>query len=320
VVSVCIRAFDRRDELREAIASVLAQTYRDFEVVVSDDSGRLAGVVERFRDPRVRYVANPSPSGPAGNLRWVVSQARGSVLAMLNDDDWWEPRFLETCVDVLERDPRVGVVFTDQWLFVAGRCIRHRFGYAPGRHDRFVREVLEDGIPASATVLRRSAFAPVPDGVVGDFFMCIQAAGAGHAFQYVPEPLSVTRMHGRQGSWSEEGLPARMIATLAAFRFDDPACEALRRARLGEQHLIRAGRLLRRGRLREGWADLRRGRAAAAGSLSPARAGLALSGLRELLMRRAASRPRLVALAFEQWPRLRPPVLAPRARCRASRA
>jgi glycosyltransferase involved in cell wall biosynthesis len=306
VVSVCIRAHSRRDELAQAIASVLAQTHQDFEVVVSDDSGRLAEVVERFGDPRVRHVSNPAPSGPAGNLRHAVSHARGDVLAMLNDDDWWEPRFLETCVGALSADPSVEVVFTDQWLDIEGRRVRHRFRYAHGRHGRFLREVLQDGLPASATALRRSAFAPPPDGMVGDFHMCIEAAHAGHAFHYVPEPLSVTRVHRGQGSWSEEGLPDRMIATLAAFRFDDSGADALRRARLVEQYLTRAGRSARRGRLRAATGDLRQARHAG-GSLSAARIALALSGLRGLIMRTAP--PRAIALALEHWPRVRPAVL-----------
>ena len=203
------------------------------------------------------------------------------------------------------------VVFTDHWLDIGGRRVHRRFPHAPGRHDRFLAEVLEDALPVSGTVIRRSAFSHPPDGVVGDFYMSLAAAGAGAVFHYVPEPLSVTRVHSGQGTWSETGLPTRMIATLEAFRFDDdPACEALRRARLAEQHLIRAGRLFRRARLKEARADVRRARACSGSSLSPRRALLALSGVREVLMHAAG--PRTVAWTFRHWPRLRPPVLAQR--------
>jgi hypothetical protein len=312
VVSVCIRAFGRRDELVDAIASVLEQTYSgEFEIVVSDDSGQLSPVVDSFADERVRYIPNRAPTGPAGNLRHAVQHARGDVLAMLNDDDWWEPRFLETCVGVLAADPRVDVVFTGQQLDVGRRRVRHRYPYAPGFHQRFLRQVLEDALPASGTVLRRSSFAPPPDGMVGDFYMCLHAARAGHGFHFVPELLSVTRIHRGQGSWSEAGLSTRIIATLSAFRFDDdPACEALRRARLVEQHLIRAGRRLRCGRLGEALGDIRSARALGS-SLSAPRAALALTGLRELAMRAAGAR--VIAWAFQHWPRLRPGVLSRRA-------
>jgi glycosyltransferase involved in cell wall biosynthesis len=76
-VSVCIRAHTRADGLRAAIESVLGQTYGDFEVVVSDDSGRLESVAAAFGDPRVRYHRNTHPDGPAANLANAVSLARG---------------------------------------------------------------------------------------------------------------------------------------------------------------------------------------------------------------------------------------------------
>jgi glycosyltransferase involved in cell wall biosynthesis len=307
VVSVCIRAYERTDELAQAIESVLAQTYGDLEVVVSDDSGCLGAVVERFGDPRVRYVANPSPTGPAGNLRHAMKHARGDVLALLNDDDWWEPGFLAACIEVLEADPDVDVVFTDQWLSVGARRVRNRFPYAAGRHDRFLREVLEQGPPASGTVLRRAACVPPPDGSVGDYYLFLSAASAGRAFHHVAARLAVTRIHAGQGSWSEEGLPTRIIATLSAFQFDDdPRAEALRRARLAEQHLIRAGGHARKRRLRAARADIRHARTVGS-TLSARRAALALSGVRAFVMRTAP--PRLSAWAFEHWPRLRPAVL-----------
>jgi glycosyltransferase involved in cell wall biosynthesis len=307
VVSVCIRAYERPEELQQAIASVLGQTYRgDFEVVVADDFGRLREVVERVGDPRVRYVPNPTPSGPAGNLRHAAAHARGDVLALLNDDDWWEPGFLSACMGVLEADPGVDVVFTEDSFWVGGRRVANPFTFRPGRHDRFVREVLDRGPPASGTVVRRSAFPAVPDGVVGDGYVFLWAASRGHAFHFIPSSLSVTRIHAGQGSWSEEGLPTRMIATLSPFRFDDdPGAEQLRRSRLAEQYLIRAGRRLRRRRWLEGMGDLRQAREVG-GSLTAPRAALALSGLRGFVMRTAP--PRVLALVLERWPRLRPAV------------
>src|SRR5947208_3960130 len=93
-VAVCIRASSRARDLEAAIASALAQTYTDLEVIVSDDSGGLRHVVESFSDPRVRYHPNPSPNGPAGNLSRAVTLSAGSLIAILNEDDRWLPGFL----------------------------------------------------------------------------------------------------------------------------------------------------------------------------------------------------------------------------------
>src|SRR4051812_2860828 len=119
-VSVCIRGW-RAEPIEAAIASVLAQTYGDFEVVVSDDSGDLQVVAGGFGDARVRYSRNPSPAGPAMNLSRVVGLARGRLIAILNDDDRWLPGFLATTVGVLAGNPGVGLVFTDDFFEVGGR-------------------------------------------------------------------------------------------------------------------------------------------------------------------------------------------------------
>jgi hypothetical protein len=312
-----IRAYRRPALLAAAIESALAQTYRDFEIVVSDDSGELRPVCDGFGDPRVRHATNPSPAGPAANLRRAADLARGSLLAILNDDDTWRPRFLETSVRQFDLDPSLGVVFTDYWFDLSGRRVLHTFPHAPGRHDSFLRQTLEHSMPASANLMRRDVWedgergVPLRDGMVGDYTTWLRAASSGWAFHYVPEPLAVMRVHSGQLSWSEQGLPGRNIATLQAFQFEDPVCERLRRARIAENHLARAHSHLRAARLDAAVADVRLARAAAP-NVSRLRAALALSGVRPAVMRWGSSHPRLLAPLLELWPRLRPSVLPPR--------
>src|SRR3954447_25323953 len=265
-VSVLIRAYRRPASLATAIESVLAQTHGDFEIVVSDDSGELAPVCERFGDPRVRHSPKPAPAGPAANLRRAAQLARGPLLAILNDDDRWQPRFLEIAVRLFDLDAELGVAFTDYWSEIGGRRVRNRFQYAPGRHDSFLRQLLEHSIPVSGNVMRRGVWedgerrVPLRAGMVGDDATWLRAAASGWAFHYVPEPLAVMRVHRDQLSWSERELPGRNIATLGAFRFEDPACERVRRARIAENHLARAHLHLRRARARSSLADLRAAR------------------------------------------------------------
>ena len=320
-VSVLIRAYNRPAGLAAAIESVLAQTYGDFEIVVSDDSGDLRPVGERFGDARLRYHQNPAPAGPAANLRRAVSLARGSLLAMLNDDDEWHPEFLDTAVGRFDLDPELGVVFTDCFFDIGGRRFRHRFPYPPGRHDRFLAQILEHSIPVSANLMRRAVWddgersIPLRDAMIGDFTTWLRAATDGYAFHYVREPLAVVRIHRGQVSWREEE-PTRLIATLGAFRFDDPVCERLRRARMAECFLARAHVHLRRRRFGAARADLARARGAAPAT-NVLRAAVALSGIRGMIMRWGSAHPRLVIALLELWRRVRPPVL-PRARVRRS--
>ncbi|MEA2440027.1 MAG: hypothetical protein QOH76_1451 [Thermoleophilaceae bacterium] len=321
-VSVCIRAHTRTDELAAAIASVLDQTYGDFEVVVSDDSGRLEHVAAAFGDPRVRYHRNPDPAGPAANLSRAVSLARGRLIAILNDDDSWLPGFLSATVDVLDRHPDLGIVFTEDFLQVGDRRVRSRLPFAPGRHNRFLRDLLEYLLlPASSKVMRRAVWddgeraIPVSPQVVADPFVALRAASASWPFYYLDEPLAISRIHAQQVSWSDSHLPTRLVATYDAFRFDDPVCEELRRARVAESLLARAHVLVLHRRFADAWADIGRAHMTAPRPLG-LRAALALSGLRGLAMRRGASHPWLLVALLELWPRIRPAVLPQRAKTR----
>jgi hypothetical protein len=313
-VSVLIRAYSGGAGLSRAIASVLDQTFEDYEVVVSDDSGSHGPLVERFADPRLRYEPNPAPAGPAANLRRAIGLSSGRLLAVLNEDDEWRPSFLEHAVRVFADDPALGVFFADAPWEVGGQLIPHHLPFAPGRHARFLAEVLERGVPCAACVSAREVWdagertLPLRDEMVGDLTLWLRAAEAGWAFHYRPEALGIYHVHAGQLTWAD-GFARRAIATLEAFRFDDPHCEGLRRARLAELYMASARVQLKRRRLRLARADVGRARRA-----EPARLGardlLALSGLRELTVRLACSHPRALASASAIWRRVRPPVYA----------
>ena len=105
-VTAVIATYNRSHVLRHAVASVLDQTFRDFELLVvgdacTDDS---ADVVASFRDARVRWINLPEntkhQSGPNNE---ALRLARGEVVAYLGHDDLWLPHHLEAMVGALDR-------------------------------------------------------------------------------------------------------------------------------------------------------------------------------------------------------------------------
>jgi glycosyltransferase involved in cell wall biosynthesis len=87
--SVVIPTYNRSDLVQGAVRSVLDQTFGDFEVVVSDNCSEddTRDVIEGFRDPRVRYVRTPAHGVIADSWEFARSQARGTLVMMLSDDD-----------------------------------------------------------------------------------------------------------------------------------------------------------------------------------------------------------------------------------------
>jgi glycosyltransferase involved in cell wall biosynthesis len=103
-VSVCIPAYNGEAYLGRAIASVLAQTFSDFELVVVDDASTdgTAAVVGRFADPRFRLVRNETNLGQEGNWNRALAEASGRYVKILPQDDVLAPECLERQREALE--------------------------------------------------------------------------------------------------------------------------------------------------------------------------------------------------------------------------
>lgn len=110
-ISVIIATFNRSGYLRQAIASVLAQTYPDLEPIVVDDgsSDDTAAVVAGFADPRIRYIYQANQGRSAARNRGLA-EARGRYIAFLDDDDLYLPHKLALQVQRLDSDPTLGLV------------------------------------------------------------------------------------------------------------------------------------------------------------------------------------------------------------------
>src|SRR4051812_23835622 len=114
-ISVVLTTFRRPAMLAEAIAGIVSQTYRDFELLVISDgpSAESADVAARMADPRVRHIATAAHAGcpaPARNLG--IAHARGGLIAFCDDDDIWEPSKLERQTAQLAAHSRAILSFT----------------------------------------------------------------------------------------------------------------------------------------------------------------------------------------------------------------
>ena len=98
--SICIPTFNRKELLYQAIRSALLQTYRNIEVVVSDNSSddESAKMIQNINDSRIRYFRNDSNLGAAANWERCVHLADGDFFSWLQDDDLLLPHFASDAV------------------------------------------------------------------------------------------------------------------------------------------------------------------------------------------------------------------------------
>lgn len=111
-VAVYVVTYRRPALLRRALCSVAAQTFTSWQIrVINDDPEdlRVTQIVSDFADPRIRVFEPNIKRGPARAFNEVFKADGCGFAALLEDDNWWEPGFLEEMVSGLERNPEVDV-------------------------------------------------------------------------------------------------------------------------------------------------------------------------------------------------------------------
>lgn len=99
--------------LREAIESILGQTFKDFELLVLDDcpqDSRVEAIVESYKDKRIKYSRNEKNMGISPTRNKLIEMSQGEYLAVMDHDDVSVPERLEKQAAYLDSNPDVGVV------------------------------------------------------------------------------------------------------------------------------------------------------------------------------------------------------------------
>ncbi|MDI6871785.1 MAG: glycosyltransferase [Bacillota bacterium] len=117
-VSVCMAAYNHERYIGSAIQSVLDQTYKDWELIITDDAStdHTPEVISRFTDPRIKFFRSETNQGIAATTAKCAREAQGEYIAILNSDDLFLPSKLEKQVQLLNERPEVAAVFSHTWF------------------------------------------------------------------------------------------------------------------------------------------------------------------------------------------------------------
>jgi len=108
-LSIGLPVYNGERYLAEAVESLLAQTYQNFELIISDNasSDGTEGICRRYvaHDPRVIFIRQPRNLGCVPNHNFVLGQARGELFKWASHDDIYAPKLLQRCVEALDTHP-----------------------------------------------------------------------------------------------------------------------------------------------------------------------------------------------------------------------
>jgi glycosyltransferase involved in cell wall biosynthesis len=214
LVSIIIPTYNRQHYLKQAITSAVKQTYRNIEIIVSDNCSPESpqALVESFGDSRIRFFRQTQNVGMFANQMNAFKMAQGKYVASLHDDDMWNEDFLEKLVPPLEENPNTILAFCDQYIIDAQSRIdyaateEYTRGYkrnhlSKGVHQPFYEiAVLHKSVPtAAACVIRKELvdWDSIPQEVGGmwDLYLAYLCCRSGYGAYYYPERLMRYRAH-----------------------------------------------------------------------------------------------------------------------------
>jgi glycosyltransferase involved in cell wall biosynthesis len=215
-VSIGMPIYNGEHFLPQTLDSLLAQTYKDFELIISDNasSDGTQEICQKYaaQDPRVRYLRQSVNLGASQNFNHVFDLASGEYFKWAAHDDLCAPEYLARCVEVLDRDPQVILCYTQaQAIDEEGQVVRQYMTkpnlQSSQAYIRYVESLTDDSDITVVPIvifglIRRDVLAKTP--LIGNYAssdgVLLGELALHGRFHEVPECLFSYRHHAKQ-SW-----------------------------------------------------------------------------------------------------------------------
>ena len=207
LVSIIVNCFNGEEYLREALDSIITQTYKNWEIIFWDNQSNdtSAKIFKSYQDNRLKYYLAPFHTKILYEARnYALKKATGDFIAFLDVDDCWLPDKLEKQIPLFN-DPKVGLVYGNLWYLLKKkkRKILSKKTLPTGM---ILNELLHDYVIRSATIIiRKKSLESLKFNfndhfhIIGDFDLSIRLA-AEWKLNCVQSPIAFVRIHGKNES------------------------------------------------------------------------------------------------------------------------
>ena len=211
--TIAVTTFNRRDLLKQTLASILNQSFQDFEVIIGNDYQKEALSTGDLgtNDPRIRILNHPQNLGELGNMNALLKASEGRYFALIADDDLYAPDFLKAIHAAILKFNFPVCVYTS---FVDGSTVPNQVYDFEGAStllsgSEFVNRYFAQKLKALGNMgvferdylIRTNGFESVNDGAIALYmeYLHLVKAALIDKVAYVDAPLIIYRVH--EGSW-----------------------------------------------------------------------------------------------------------------------
>lgn len=223
LLTVLMPVYNGERFLREAIDSILQQTYGDFEFLIIDDNSRDASrdIISSYKDSRIKYIHNEKNKGQMQTLNAGFYFSQGRYIARTDQDDISLPQRLEKEMELLERDKTLGLVFSDSFIMDSSgkRSNKTFFDISkPSSSNAFEQLLKVNFIPVNTVVFRKSllkktGFLKEEYRIASEYDLFLRIA-CNHKILFIDESLAEYRIHSDNSSKNTEQAITEAISIL----------------------------------------------------------------------------------------------------------
>ena len=221
-VSIGLPVYNGENFIDQAIESIINQTFSDLELIITDNASQdqTQRICESWvaKEPRIRYYRSKINTGAARNFDYAFKLSVGEYFKWAAHDDVCDPRFVERCVEVLDRDPGVVLAYTKVKIIDKNSNLLGFYDFDVNanherHHQRLKGQIRGHQCYEIFGIIRRSVLEQTPlmgNYFAGDAVLLIRLGLLGRLYE-VDEYLFLSRRHEKQSESLKENVQSYTI-------------------------------------------------------------------------------------------------------------
>lgn len=213
LVSIIMNCYNGEKYLKEAVDSVIAQTYKNWEIIFFDNAStdRSKDIIKSYKNDKIKLFSSKTNTTLGNARNKAISKCSGIFIAFLDVDDLWLPKKLEKQIPLFENS-KVGVVICDTFFFENDKNVKQLYKFKKPPTGNVFSDLLMNSFISLETVIIRKKCLKKLDHFFDERFSMIEEYDfflrilLNWELNYVDEVLAKWRIHSSSWTWKKADL------------------------------------------------------------------------------------------------------------------